>query len=91
MPCNALIVALNGAGVIPAEEAQDVGRVLREDRLTATRCKLESRGGRKAKRRWPRSRKLVMLKGKTRKSSGGGSGIDESNDKSGRCMTTRED
>jgi len=42
-----VIVALNGAGVIPAEEAQDVGRVLREDRLTATQCKLEiKRAGR---------------------------------------------
>ena len=26
-----IIVALNGAGVIPAGEVQDVGRVLRED------------------------------------------------------------
>ena len=42
-----LIVALNGAGVIPAEEAQAMGRVLREDQLTTTRCKLEiKRAGR---------------------------------------------
>jgi len=46
-----LIVALNGAGVIPAEEAQDVGWVLREDRLTVTWCKLDKKGGRKAKLR----------------------------------------
>jgi len=42
-----LIVALNRAGVIPVEEGQDVGRVLREDRLTTTWCKLEiKRAGR---------------------------------------------
>jgi len=52
-----VIVALNGAGVIPAEEGQDVGRVLREDRLTATRCKLDNKEGWKAIRGWPRSRK----------------------------------
>ena len=44
---NTVIIALNGAGVIPAEEGQDVGRVLREDRLTATRCKLEIKRARR--------------------------------------------
>jgi len=43
IPPRPLIVALNGAGVIPAEEAQDMGRVLREDRLTTTWCKLETK------------------------------------------------
>jgi len=37
-----LIVALYGAGVILVEEMQDMGQVLREVRLTATRCKLET-------------------------------------------------
>jgi len=42
-----IFVALNGVGVILAEEVQDMERVLREDQLTATRCKLETKWARR--------------------------------------------
>jgi len=50
-----VIVALNRAGVIPAEEVQDMGQVLREVQLTATQCTAENKGGQKAIRGWPQS------------------------------------